>query len=105
MAVLHLTKDNFNETLNTDVPVLVDFFAQWCGPCKMLGPVIEEVGKEIGNKGVIAKIDVDKQQDLAAQYGVASIPTIVVFKNGKEVDRSVGFIDKSKIVSLIEKHA
>ncbi|MEL3905956.1 MAG: thioredoxin [Treponema sp.] len=101
MAVLHLDRDNFEQTISSAETALVDFWAPWCGPCKMLGPVFEEAEKEIGTKAVVAKVNVDEQQDLAAQFGITSIPTIVVFKNGKETSRSLGFIDKAKIVSLI----
>ena len=80
---------------------MVDFWAPWCGPCKMLGPVFEETEKEVNGKAVLAKVNVDEQQDLAVRYGVTSIPTIIVFKNGKEVKRSLGFIPKDKILELI----
>lgn len=101
MAVLHLDQDNFDQTIGSAETVLVDFWAPWCGPCKMLGPVFEEAEKEVGEKAVLAKVNVDEQQDLAAKFGITSIPTIVVFKSGKEINRSLGFIDKSKIISLI----
>lgn len=101
MAVLHLDQDNFEQTIGSAEVALVDFWAPWCGPCKMLGPVLEEAEKEIGDKAVVAKVNVDEQQDLAAKFGITSIPTIVVFKKGKEVSRSLGFIDKAKIISLI----
>lgn len=101
MAVLHLSQSDFDTTINGAETALVDFWAPWCGPCKMLGPVLEEAEKEIGAKAVVAKVNVDNEQDLAARFGISSIPTIVVFKNGKEVTRSLGFIDKNKIISLI----
>jgi len=101
MAVLHLNKENFDQTINAAETALVDFWAPWCGPCKMLGPVFEEAEKEVNDKAVLAKVNVDEQQELAARFGVMNIPTIIVFKNGKEVNRSLGFIQKDKILALI----
>lgn len=105
MAVLHTNKGSFDTVINQDKPVLVDFWAPWCGPCKMLGPVLEEVEKEVGDSAVVAKVNVDDEQDLAVQFGVSSIPTMVLFKNGKPVDRTVGFMSKEKIISFIKSHA
>ncbi|MGP1455518.1 MAG: thioredoxin [Treponema sp.] len=101
MALVHLTKADFDTSISSKETALVDFWAPWCGPCKMLGPIFEEAEKEIGDKALLAKVNVDNEADLAAQYRVSSIPTIIVFKNGKEVSRSVGFIDKQKIISLV----
>ena len=101
MAVLHLNQNNFDQTINAEGTTLVDFWAPWCGPRKMLGPVFEEAEKELQGKAVLAKVNVDEQQDLAAKYGVTSIPTIIVFKNGKEAERSLGFIPKDKILTLV----
>jgi thioredoxin 1 len=104
MAVLYTNGPNFNKVINQDIPVLVDFWAPWCGPCKMLGPVLEDVEKEIGPSAIVAKLNVDEEQDLAQKYGVSSIPTMIIFKKGEPVDRSVGFMSKEKIVSLIKSH-
>lgn len=104
MAVLHTNAASFDKVINQDKPVLVDFWAPWCGPCKMLGPVLEEAEKEIGDKAVIAKVNVDDEQELAVKFGISSIPTMVLFKNGNAVERSVGFVAKEKIVSLIKSH-
>ena len=103
MALYEITtKQEFEDkVLKSDGPVLVDFWAPWCGPCKMLGPVFEEAEKEVNGKAVLAKVNVDEQQDLAVRFGVTSIPTLILFKNGKEVKRSLGFIDKAKILGLL----
>ncbi len=104
MAVLHINAGSFDKVINQDVPVLVDFWAPWCGPCKMLGPVLEDVEKDLGGKAVIAKLNVDDEQDLAVKFGVSSIPTVIIFKKGEAVDRSVGFINKEKVKALISAH-
>jgi thioredoxin 1 len=104
MAVLYTDGAHFDKVINQDIPVLVDFWAEWCGPCKMLGPVLEEVEKEMGSKVVIAKINVDEEQDLAIRYGVSSIPTMIIYKKGEMVDRSVGFINKGKVIDLLKRH-
>ena len=101
MAILHLNQENFDKTINGAETALVDFWAPWCGPCKMLGPVFEEAEKEVNGKAVLAKVNVDEQQDLAVRFGVTSIPTLILFKNGKEVKRSLGFIDKAMILALL----
>ena len=101
MAILHLNQENFDKTINGAETALVDFWAPWCGPCKMLGPVFEEAEKEVNGKAVLAKVNVDEQQDLAVRFGVTSIPTLILFKNGNEVKRSLGFIDKAKILALL----
>ncbi|PIE97677.1 MAG: thioredoxin [Treponema sp.] len=106
MAVLHLTPEDFDKTLETDLPVLVDFWAPWCGPCKMIGPELEKAEAELSGKAIVAKVNVDEASNkgLAAKYGVRSIPNLVVIKNGKEVDRGVGFMDKAQLVELVSKH-
>ena len=100
--IKHTTTATFNEdVLNSDVPVLVDFWATWCGPCKMLAPVLEEVDKEANGKFQICKIDIDENGELAQQFRIMSIPTIMIFKNGKAVKTSVGLIPKEQILSLL----
>jgi thioredoxin 1 len=105
MAVLHTNAGSFDKVINQDIPVLVDFWAPWCGPCKMLGPVLEEAEKEVAGKAVIAKVNVDEEPDLAQRFNVSSIPTMIIFKKGEAVDRVVGFTKKEKIVSLLEAKA
>lgn len=98
---IHVTTDNFEaEVLKSDAPVLVDFYADWCGPCKMLAPLLEQFAQEHPQVKV-CKINVDDQADLAMDYDVRSIPTLVVFKDGKEANRSVGLISKSQLQNLI----
>lgn len=102
MNVLKVTSENFEEeVLKSDKPVLVDFYADWCGPCKMLSPIVDEVAKEISEVKVV-KVNVDEAQNIAMQYQVMSIPTLVVIKEGKEIKRSVGLIDKSEIKNLMQ---
>ena len=102
MEILKVTSSNFeSEVLQSEKPVLIDFYADWCGPCKMLSPIVDKVAEENSDIKVV-KINVDNSQDLAMRYQVMSIPTLVVIKNGKEVNRAVGLIDKDEIVGLIK---
>lgn len=101
MAVITLTAENFDqEVLSSDKPVLVDFWASWCGPCKMLSPVVDEIAEEVTNVKV-GKINVDEQPELAGRYRVMSIPTLILFKDGKAVDTSVGVKPKKAIMNMI----
>lgn len=104
MAAIHVTKENFDsEVLSSDVPVLVDFWASWCGPCKMVGPLIEELAAEFDGKAKVAKVDIDKEGELALRFNVMSIPTIIVFKNGEIKDQSVGAYNKDHYSDMLTK--
>ena len=101
---INITKENFSKIIEgSDVPVLIDFWAAWCGPCKMLGPTIEELSKEYKDKAIIGKVNVDEAQDIAQKYGVMSIPSVMVFKGGKVVDSSVGVKQKSYYAKALDK--
>ena len=103
MAEIIITKENFeSEVLKSDIPVLVDFWATWCGPCRMLAPVIEEIAEEYAGKVKVGKIDVDQQGELAMQFRVASIPTLMVFKDGKVVNQALGYMPKAKVEALLK---
>ena len=91
----------FSELINQDTPVLVDFFADWCGPCKMLAPILKQVKDTLGERVSIIKIDVDKNQELAAKYHVRGVPTMLLFKNGKQVWRQSGVLQKDEIINII----
>ena len=98
---LKITKENFEmEVLNSSIPVLVDFWATWCGPCKMIAPVIDMIAEEYEGKIKVGKIDVDEENELAMKYGVASIPTLMLFENGEVVNKKVGFMQKAEIEEM-----
>ncbi|MBL8004244.1 MAG: thioredoxin [Candidatus Kapabacteria bacterium] len=100
---LHFTDDSFNkEVLESEQPVLVDFWAAWCGPCRMIEPIVEELAVEYEGKVKIGKVDVDNSPNVAMQYGIRSIPTILIFKKGEVVDTIVGAVSKNELVSRIQ---
>ena len=103
--VVHLNKENFQQTLsNADKPILADFWATWCGPCKMLGPVLEDVAQSLDGQAVIAKVNVDEEMELAESFKIMSVPTMYIIKDSKVLDRMIGFTDKDTIVRAIKKH-
>lgn len=103
MSIINITKDNFEEeVLKSDKPVLIDFWAAWCGPCRMVAPIIDEVATETEGKVKVGKVNVDEEQELAQAFNVASIPTLVVVKDGKIVQSAVGVKPKHTILSMLE---
>lgn len=102
MSEITITKENFNdEVTSCDKTVLVDFWADWCGPCKMLAPTISEIAEEFADSVKVGKVNVDEQPELADKFGISSIPTVIAFKDGKVVDTSVGYVPKSKLEAMI----
>ncbi len=100
---LEATDGNFEElVLKSEKPVIVDFWAEWCGPCRMVGPIVEEVGVDYEDKVVVAKLDVDSNPGITGKYGIRNIPTILFFKNGEVADKQVGAVPKSAIVNKLE---
>ena len=105
MTVITLTDDNFEkEVTSSDIPVLVDYWATWCGPCKMVGPLVDGFDSEYGQRLKVGKLDVDSNQDLALEQNVRSIPTLLIFKEGKVVAQHVGALPKNKLTEFIEPH-
>jgi len=103
MSVLKITKDNFEqEVMNSDKPVLLDFWASWCGPCRMVGPIVEEIAGETVDSVKVGKVNVDEETELAQRFDVSSIPTLVVMKNGKMVQSTVGVKSKQAILDMIK---
>ena len=102
-AIVILDEDNFDEVINSDTPVLVDFWAEWCGPCRMIAPVLDELAEEYAGKVVIGKVNVDDSQDLASRFGIMSIPNLKVFKKGVEVENIIGATPKATLQAALER--
>lgn len=103
MAEIKVTSDNFEaEVIKSDIPVLVDFWADWCGPCKMLGPVLSEIAEENEGKIKVCKVNVDDEGELARSFGIRSIPTVLAYRNGEIVDKSIGYCDKAELLALFD---
>ena len=101
---MHLDEKAFEQAIAGDKPVLVDFWATWCGPCRMIEPVIEEIAQDYEGRALVGKVDVDQEPGLAQRFGVMSIPTLIVFKGGKVVEQAVGARGKQDVASMIERH-
>lgn len=100
-----ITDNNFDEiVMKSDKPVLVDFWAEWCGPCRMVGPIVEELSKEFDGKAIIGKLDVDNNPNVSMQFGIRNIPTLLIFKNGQVVDKQVGVAPKAVLAQKINAH-
>ncbi len=105
MAITHLYNDNFEENVRgSEVPVLVDFWATWCGPCRMIAPIVEEISDEFDGSLNVFKVDVDEAEQIAMQFGIMSIPTLMIFKNGEEQERIVGYRSKEDLTAVIQKY-
>lgn len=103
MSIVTLKKENFeNEVMKSEVPVLIDFWATWCGPCKMLSPIVDEVAQELAGRVKVGKVNVDEEQDLAQSFRIMSIPTLVLIKNGKVEKTSVGVVSKTEILEMVK---
>ena len=103
--IVHLTDDTFDDTIkNAKGPVLVDFFADWCGPCKVIAPLLDQIADEMAGVATVAKVNVDENGDVSSRFGIQSIPTMIVFKDGRIVDQTVGALPKEHIKKLIAKH-
>jgi thioredoxin 1 len=101
---LEITDSNFEEIINTDKPVLVDFWAEWCGPCRLIAPIVDELSTELEGKAILGKLNVDENQEIPGKFGIRSIPTLLIFKGGEIVDKIVGALPKHAIQKKLEAH-
>lgn len=99
---LELDQSNFENTINSDKPVLVDFWAEWCGPCRMVGPIVEELANDYADKAVVGKVNVDNNSEISMKYGIRNIPTLLIFKNGEVVDKQVGVAPKEVLAGKLD---
>ena len=102
--MIHFSKEGFDKTLEQGGLMMVDFWAAWCGPCRMLGPVVEDLAKQYDGKAIVGKVNVDEEQELAIRYGVMSIPTVIFFKDGKEIDRKVGDMPPNAFTQVLDSN-
>ncbi len=105
MSVVHLSDKNFDvEVLKSSLPVIVDFWAEWCGPCRMISPIVEEIAKDLQEKLKVAKVNIDDEQEIAARFNIMSIPTLLIFKDGKVVEQIVGAMPKAQLLSKMNPY-
>ncbi|HRO60284.1 MAG TPA: thioredoxin TrxA [Burkholderiaceae bacterium] len=105
MTIQHVTDASFEqEVLKSDAPVLVDYWAEWCGPCKMIAPILDEVARDYGNKLRVVKVNVDENQSVPSKYGIRGIPTLMLFRDGEVVETKVGALSKSQLTQLLDSH-
>lgn len=102
MSELKITKENFEQVVKSDIPVLIDFWAPWCGPCRMMSPVVTELAEEYTGKAIVGKVNVDEEPELASAFGVASIPMFALLKNGKVVDTQIGVLPKDNLEEMLK---
>ena len=104
MALQHLTAEGFDEAISAAPLAMVDFWATWCGPCKILGPVVEKLAEEYDGKALVGKVDTDSEMSLAQRFGISAIPTLIFFKNGAELQRSVGVVSEDALKAILEEN-